>query len=259
MFGYEDIIRLAPKGWEETFKIAMESGKPEPYGKNCQMVYLYMTYPIQDADEMERKGEFSKDLVQREVQMKDLLVKAVQLTNVKMLGKITPKERTFRRVVATVVLVVIAIVFMFAIMTIIKTFTPPKIKGVQIETWGFKRYKWAYFLLIPAVGTIFFWQYLPLIIGSKMAFQDYQIMRPSTFVGVDNFANVLWEAQWWSSVYNSFFYSILVVSLTFIPPVVLAVLLQEVPNGKVLYRTIFYLPAVITGLVVIYLWEIILW
>ncbi|MCK4983861.1 MAG: extracellular solute-binding protein, partial [Victivallaceae bacterium] len=38
MFGYNDIIRMAPKGWEETFKIAMDTGKPEPYGKNCQTV-----------------------------------------------------------------------------------------------------------------------------------------------------------------------------------------------------------------------------
>ena len=42
-FGYDNIIRLAPKGWEETFEIAMDSGKPEPYGSNCQLVYLYMT------------------------------------------------------------------------------------------------------------------------------------------------------------------------------------------------------------------------
>ncbi len=80
-------------------------------------------------------------------------------------------------------------------------------------------------------------------------------MRDSVWIGVDNFANVIWEPQWWSSLYNSFCYSFLVVGLTFIPPIVLAVLLEEVPYGKILFRTIFYLPAVITGLVVIYLWK----
>ena len=39
------------------------------------------------------------------------------------------------------------------------------------------------------------------------------------------------------------------------PPVILAVLLDEVPYGKIFFRTLFYLPAVITGLVVIYLWK----
>ncbi|MBR3648739.1 MAG: extracellular solute-binding protein, partial [Victivallales bacterium] len=29
-FGYEDMIRLAPAGWEDTFKIAIDTGMPEP-------------------------------------------------------------------------------------------------------------------------------------------------------------------------------------------------------------------------------------
>ena len=60
---------------------------------------------------------------------------------------------------------------------------------------------------------------------------------------------------WWNSVWNSLIYSFLVVSFTFLPPVILAVLLDEIPKGKIVFRTLFYLPAVITGLVVIYLWK----
>ena len=254
-FGYEDIIRLAPKGWEKTFQIAMDTGKPEPYGKNCQMVYNFMTFPIQDAEEMEKNGEFSKNPEERKQELKELLVSAVALTNAKMLGEIPPKEMKVRRTVASILLIIIAITFILAIKMIIKTFTPPKTEGVQHIKWGFYKYRYAYIILVPAVTSVFFWQYLPLFVGSKMAFQNYQIMRESVWIGVDNFANVLWEPQWWSSLFNSFCYSFLVVGLTFIPPIVLAVLLEEVPYGKVLFRTIFYLPAVITGLVVIYLWK----
>jgi ABC-type sugar transport system permease subunit len=50
-------------------------------------------------------------------------------------------------------------------------------------------------------------------------------------------------------------YSLLVIALTFLPPVMLAILLQEVPRGKIFFRTIFYLPAVITSLVTILLWK----
>ena len=38
--------------------------------------------------------------------------------------------------------------------------------------------------------------------------------------------------------------------------VILAILLQEVSRGKVIYRIIYYLPAVITGVIVIYLWKL---
>ena len=56
---------------------------------------------------------------------------------------------------------------------------------------------------------------------------------------------------WWRALLTSARYSFLVISMTFLPPVLLAILLQEVPRGKILFRIVFYLPASITGLVVI--------
>jgi multiple sugar transport system permease protein len=43
--------------------------------------------------------------------------------------------------------------------------------------------------------------------------------------------------------------------LTFLPPVILAIILQEIPKGKLLFRIIFYLPAVLSGLVTLLLWK----
>lgn len=254
-FGYENIIRLAPKGWEETFKIAMDSGKPEPYGSNCQLVYQYMTGPIHEARALELDGKLPKEKKERMALLEEIMQGAEKRANEKMLGEIPPDQMSIRRYVASVLLVVIAGTFFFLFKKIIKTFTPPAITGVERKRWDFKKYFWAYVILAPAILSVFFWQYLPLIIGSTMAFQDYQIMKPNIWVGVDNFANLLWDASWWNSVWNSLIYSFLVVSFTFLPPVVLAVFLDEIPKGKVIFRTLFYLPAVITGLVVIYLWK----
>jgi ABC-type sugar transport system permease subunit len=88
-----------------------------------------------------------------------------------------------------------------------------------------------------------------------MAFFDYRIFGDSTWVFLDNFANLLWDPDWWQALLTSARYSFLVISMTFLPPVLLAILLQEVPRGKILFRLIFYLPASITGLVVILLWK----
>lgn len=48
----------------------------------------------------------------------------------------------------------------------------------------------------------------------------------------------------------------LLLGLGFLPPLGLAILLQEVSRGKMLYRVIYYLPAVISGVIVIYLWKL---
>jgi multiple sugar transport system permease protein len=72
---------------------------------------------------------------------------------------------------------------------------------------------------------------------------------------VDNFGDLLFNQYWWTAVLNSMRYSFLVLALTFLPPIVLAIMLQEIPRGTLIFRTIFYLPAVIAGLVTILLWK----
>lgn len=255
IFGYEDIIRLAPRGWEECFEIAIDTGKPEPYGRNCQLVYERMTEPIVKTEAMALAGTLSGDKEERYRQLKALLDEAVKETNEKMIGIISPPEMLKRRITAFIALAMIVAGFTLVFRKIAKVFTGPGMAGEHPLGWGFRKYLWAYILLFPALLTIVFWHYLPLGMGSLLAFQDYRIMGGSPWVGVDNFGAVLWDKDWWQAVWNSARYSFLVISLTFLPPVILAVLLQEIPRGKILFRTIFYLPAVISGLVVIYLWQ----
>ena len=254
-FGYEDVIRLAPKGWEDTFEIAISSGQPEPYGRNCQLIYEYMTEPIRSARELTRKGQMPEDDQEREAVLLAFLDLAEREANEEMLGILPEEERRLRRRTAFGVLCLIALGFVYVFRQSFRAFRPPEEILTGRKGWQWYRYRWAYLILGPAVLCILFWQYLPLAIGTRMAFQDYQLLQESTWVGLDNFADVLWDRDWWHSVWNTVCYSILVVALTFLPPVILAVLLDEIPRGKVLFRTIFYLPAVITGLVVIYLWK----
>jgi multiple sugar transport system permease protein len=256
MFGYPEIERLAPKGWAEIFEIAIASGRPEPYGKNSNLAYEMMTDPIQKADQLMRDDKLPQDRAERLVVLKKILEDACARANEQMIGIVTPKERTIRRVSATVVLSVILISFILVFRKIIKTFTPSSTKAIgDVKKWAFKKYMWAYILLIPAVLSILLWRYIPLLRGSVMAFQDYRIVGASTWVGLDNFGDLLFDSFWWKAVWNSLRYSFLIISMTFLPPIILAILLQEVPRGKVFFRIIYYLPAVSTGLVTILLWK----
>jgi len=256
MFGYEDIVRLAPKGWEECFRIAIETGKPEPYGKNCQLVYTMMTGPLVKAENLALNGKLPENEQERLALLQGLLHEAVQETEEKMIGRISPEQRRIRRLAAIALLIGITILFSLVFRNVMKAFQPPiTLASEKHVRWGFWKYRWAYLLLIPALLSILLWQYIPLALGSKMAFQDYRIMGDQTWVGVDNFGDVLWDKVWWLTVWNSLRYSILVVGLNFMPPIILAVLLAEIPKGKMLFRMLFYLPAMITGLVVIYLWK----
>ncbi|MEX2606727.1 MAG: extracellular solute-binding protein [Kiritimatiellia bacterium] len=256
MFGYSDIVRLAPKGWAENYEISIETGKPEPYGKNANFAYELMTIPIQRAEEMARNDNLPEDKTERLAVMQDMLREATARANEQMIGIVSPAERMKRRVSAAMVLTAILISFTLLFRKIFKAFTPPTVAGEEKKKkWDFKRYAWAYLILIPAVLSICVWQYTPLLRGSLMAFHDYRLIGESTFVGLDNFGDLLFDGFWWMAVWNSLRYSFLVLSLTFLPPIILAILLQEIPRFSIVFRTIFYLPAVITGLVITLLWK----
>ncbi len=255
-FGYSDLLRLSPKGWAETFDIAQKTGSPEPYGKNSNFVYVRMTYPMHEADQLMRMDKLPEDKAERYKILKKILTRHCARSNELMIGRISPREMFWRRALAWSVLLIIFTTFFFVFKKIFKVFSPPEDDmALAGKSWNFKKYSWAYMLLIPACLSILVWRYVPLGRGSVMAVFDYKLIGDSIFVGVDNFANLLVDSPWWNSVYNALRYSFLVMALTFMPPIILAVLLQEIPSGKLLFRTIYYLPAVITGLVTALLWK----
>ncbi|KKK88460.1 hypothetical protein LCGC14_2742950, partial [marine sediment metagenome] len=254
-FGYPEVERLAPKGWAKIFEIAIANSRPEPYGRNSNLAYKLMTFPLKRAEQMSLAGELPTDYEKRVDVLQELLRAGTRRANEEMMGIITPGQRRKRDVTAIVVLAAIAVTFGLIFRKVFKLFTPPAAEGFEQAKWQFRRYAWAYLLLVPAAATILIWKYVPLARGSIMAFQDYRLLRETSWVWVENFGDLLWDNFWWRSVWNALRYSFLVISMTFLPPIVLAILLQEVPRGRLLFRTVFYLPAVTTGLVTIILWK----
>ncbi len=258
-FGYTEYARLIPKSWQNAFKEAVKFGKPEPYGKNCQLIYRWMTKPLgqilYDKEIIDAINRGDDDFALKKI--KKILHKGVEQANEKMIGIIPPKVKRFRNRVAFVVIIIIATVFTLVFRDIWRVFSPPKDELINSKTgnWQFRKYKIAYLCLLPAIITIALWQYYPLLRGILMAFEDYHVTGGGKFVGLENFADVLFDDEFWYSMWVAIKYSLIYMTFGFTAPIILAILLQEVPKGKILYRTIYYLPAVITGLVVIFLWK----
>lgn len=253
-FGYPELARLSPPGWKECFQIALQSGRPEPYGKNCNYLYNILTQPIEKARQLALEGKLAADRQTRLRQLQDLLAAACQRANEEMFAKVPPRERRLRRSAAWVILLLMAAAFAFALRIIgVRLAATPLPSPIAASRRSASRR--ALTLMLPAVLSILLWQYLPLLWGSLMAFQDYHLVRPTRWVGVDNFGDVLWEARWWLALWNSLRYSALVILLCFLPPIILALLLNEVPRGKTAFRLLYYLPAVTSGLVTILLWK----
>jgi len=111
-------------------------------------------------------------------------------------------------------------------------------------------------MLAPAVLSIGLWSYYPLIRGCIMAFQEYRIVGESEWVGLDNFILVARDANFWLYVGKTLKFVALTMLFGFLTPIFLALLLSEVPRGKIFFRTLFFLPQMTSGIVVALLWKL---
>ena len=114
-FGYTEYLKYFPPSWEQAFNQALENGKPEPYGRNCQMVYIYLTQPIDEAMQLFRDGKLpegdSPEAKEKRLDMlQEILKKAENRTNARMIGHIEPQEQQKRTTVAIIVAIIIACV-----------------------------------------------------------------------------------------------------------------------------------------------------
>ena len=109
--------------------------------------------------------------------------------------------------------------------------------------------------LAPAVLSVAVWSYYPLVKGALMAFQDYRIVGDATLTGLDNFIRVASDPSFWHAWGRTLKYVALTIMLGFLAPVVLAILLTEIPKGKVFFRMVYFLPHLTSALVITLLWK----
>jgi len=253
-FGYDALVKLSPPGWTEVFEIAVAHGQPEPYGPNSNIAYNQLSLPLQEAQELALDEALPEDRGERLEVLQSLLKASAARARREMLGEIPEEELRERGRVSLAVLLILATGYALLIRLIVRIYARASAEEGTVGR-GHQRV-WVAALLFPALAAVTLWQVFPLFRGSLMAFQDYNILQPSTWVGLRNFGEVLYDPGWWDSVWAAIRYTLWVMGLTFLPPLLLAILLQETPWGSLFFRVVYYLPAVVSGLVMILMWKL---
>lgn len=95
----------------------------------------------------------------------------------------------------------------------------------------------------------------PLLFSLFASFTNYNITSQMDFVGAENYQGLFTEdGLFWTSLWNTLYYVLFSVPLTTIGAIFLSALLnQDVPGIRV-FRTLYYLPAVLSGVGVYLLW-----
>ena len=256
-FGYTAILDEINPEWVAANNKAFEYAHPEPFGKNCDRIYFELA-PLMDKimlpanDHLDFKGELDK---------------AVASTNEKLLGIISDKEMQKRKTIILIALCLVGAFLIFIAIKVISTLSGivgQKKTEAKVGKVPLRIHVYAWLFMGVAVITVTLWGYLPVFRGLLMAFQDYKVMdsRPffesfaGSFVGLENFAKVLWDGLFWKAMGNTLMYVVLSMSLGFLAPIFLALLLNEIPKGSLFFRIIFYLPTITSGIVVLLLWKL---
>lgn len=95
----------------------------------------------------------------------------------------------------------------------------------------------------------------PIVASVVLSFTDYSLFESPHWVGLDNYRELVRDPLIYKSLWNTFVYVILAVPLGVAGSCMLAVLLNQQVRGIAVWRTIFYLPTVVSGVAMGVLWR----
>lgn len=245
-FGYHDLVGQVDPSYVRANKELFTHGHPEPYGRNCQQVYLVMDNALDRAR------------LEPDTPAIDILKDVSAEMDRKLLGYTPTEVLKVQRAWAAGILTVVAITVFGLGVWFWRRAKSVELVPTGSLAAGTDRRRVMRFMaacLFPASASILVWAYYPLSRGLLIAFQDYRITKPPTWKGLDNFIEVFTQPIFYKSLINSFVYVGLTIAIGFLIPILLAMALNEIPRAKVFFRTIFYLPAMTSGIVIAILWR----
>lgn len=87
-----------------------------------------------------------------------------------------------------------------------------------------------------------------MLYSAWMSLHRWNLLTPPRYVGLDNYQKALVrDPLYWKSLGNTAYYAFVSVPLRILVALALAALLNQKVRGLAFFRTLFYLPSVVTG------------
>lgn len=105
------------------------------------------------------------------------------------------------------------------------------------------------FILPAIIGTVIF-IIIPVICSFGLSFAKWDLLNPISFVGLENYKNVINDSVFWQILMNTFVFAISTSVFGVIIPLILAAIINSKIRGSDFFKTAYFLPF-ITPMVVI--------
>ncbi|MFD0693576.1 carbohydrate ABC transporter permease [Paenibacillus sp. GCM10027628] len=122
------------------------------------------------------------------------------------------------------------------------------------RTW--RAESWYILFVIPGLCLFLFAVVLPLAMGVKYSFTDWDgVSQTLHYIGWDNYVHAIKDSDFWRSLSNTFKYAIILTFLVNLLSLLLALVLDSFLKFRNLFRTIFFLPSVISIVLSGFVWS----
>jgi multiple sugar transport system permease protein len=143
-------------------------------------------------------------------------------------------------------------------MASIHTHTQPSAQALTLETQArriglrerLRRSVPAYLFILPGMALFIVWTLYPLLYSLVMSFAEWNLIRPSRFVGLENYSRALSDPVFWIALQNTIFYTLVTVPGQMVLGLGVALLLDGPLRARGFFRTVYYIPVVTSWVVV---------
>jgi multiple sugar transport system permease protein len=121
--------------------------------------------------------------------------------------------------------------------------SPPRAGGPN--SLGRRRAISGFLFVLPAVLFTLTMFIFPLLMTAWMSFHDWPLLGSPSFIGVQNYLDLAVDGQFWTSLWFTTQYTLVVTPAIFILAFLLALLVNTTLRGIGIFRTIYFIPVVI--------------
>jgi len=121
-----------------------------------------------------------------------------------------------------------------------------------------KIFNQGYAYILPWFLSFAIFGLFPIGLSLYMSFTDWPIIGAAKWVGTKNYINLFSDEKFLESLYVTIRYGLISVPLTMVASCTVALVLNSKIKGLSFYRTVYYIPAVVSGVAIGVIWRWIL-
>ncbi|MBN8618927.1 MAG: sugar ABC transporter permease [Anaerolineae bacterium] len=119
-----------------------------------------------------------------------------------------------------------------------------------------KRSLWGFLFALPAILFFILFAYYPMISAARLSLYDWNLVSPPQFVGLDNYTYIFQDGRFQKALVNTFKFVGTYAVPMWIVALSMALLFTQDFRGRGLFRTLYFVPIILSETVISIVWRL---